>query len=231
MIVSVIGLGKFGARVATRLAEKGMEVVAIDSDITLVERIKDLVTHSVCIDVTDERALRSVNISDVDEAIVAIGDNIEMSIIAVAMLRKLGVGRVIARATNNLHEHVLREIGASEIIKVEEDMGDIVASKIVAPHIVQQYNFAPGYSIVQVKLGKHFGGKTLVESQLKQTYGLSAVAIEKKVPIITEEGKSDFRIEINDNPVPMDIIEEDDVVVVVGSDKNFRKLFNDLSEQ
>ncbi len=231
MIVSVIGLGKFGARVATRLSEKGIEVVAIDSNIELVEKIKDLVTHSVCIDVTDEKALRSVNISDVDVAIVSIGDNIQMSIMAVAMLRKLGVGRVIARATNLLHEHVLQEIGASEIIKVEEDMGDIIASKIVAPHIVQQYNFAPGYSIVQMKLGKHFAGKTLVESQLKQVYSLNAVAIEKKVPYITEEGKSDFRIEINDNPVPMDTISDDDIVVVVGSDKNFKKLFADLSEQ
>ena len=74
MIVSVIGLGKFGARVATRLCEQGIEVLAIDKNINLVEQIKDLVTHSICIDVTDEKALRSVNITDVDVAIVAIGD-------------------------------------------------------------------------------------------------------------------------------------------------------------
>ncbi|MCB9092594.1 MAG: TrkA family potassium uptake protein [Halobacteriovoraceae bacterium] len=229
MIVSVIGLGHFGARVATRLSEKGVEVVAIDSELELVEKIKDLVTHAVCIDVTDERALRSVNISEVDVAIIAIGDNIQMSIMAVAMLRKLGVGRVIARATNKLHEHVLHEIGASEIIKVEEEMGDIIASKIIAPHILQQYSFAPGYSIVQVKLGKRFAGKTIVESQIKQNYELNIVAIEKKVPYITEEGKSAFRIEINDNPVPMDILGDDDVVVLVGSDKKFNELFADLS--
>jgi trk system potassium uptake protein TrkA len=230
MLVSVIGLGNFGARAAIRLAEKHVEVIAIDSELELVEKIKNRVTYAVCIDVTDERALRSVNISDVDVAIVAIGDNIEMSIMAVAMLRKLGVGRVIARATNQLHEHVLKEVGASEIIRVEEEMGDIVASKIVAPYVTQQYNFAPGYSIVEMKLGKKFSGRTLVESQIRQKYSLNIVALQKKVPYITEDGKSAFRLEINENPLPMDTIESDDIVILVGNEQNFNRFFQELSE-
>jgi len=181
-------------------------------------------------DVTDERSLRSVHISDVDVAIVAIGDNIEMSIMAVATLRKLGVGRVIARATSQLHEHVLHEIGASEIIKVEEDMGEIIASRIVAPHVLQRYNFAAGYSIVEIKLGKKFVGKTLVESRIRQNYSLNIVALQKRVPYITEDGKSAYRVEINDCPMPMDVIESDDIVVLVGSEKNFNRLFADLGE-
>jgi len=230
MIVTVIGLGTFGAKTATRLFEKGAEVIAIDKTPELVDKIKDRVTHAVCIDVTDERAIRSTNISDIDVAIVAIGDNIETSILAVAMLRKLGVGKIIARATGKLHEHVLREIGASEILKVEEEMGEIVASKIVAPHVLQRYNFAAGYSIVELKLGKKFEGKTLVESQIRQNYSLNIVALQKRVPFITEEGKSSFRVEINDSPLPMDIIEADDIVVLVGSEKNFNKLFSDLAD-
>ena len=130
MLVAVIGLGTFGAKTAVGLFEKGAEVIAIDKNDELVDKIKDRTTHAVSLDVTDERSLRSVNISDVDTAVVAIGDNIQMSIMAVTMLRKLGVGRVIARATSKLHEHVLHEIGASEIIKVEEEMGEIIASKI-----------------------------------------------------------------------------------------------------
>lgn len=231
MIVTVIGLGTFGAKTATRLFEKGAEVIAIDNNPELVDKIKDRVTHAICIDVTDERAVRSTNISDVDVAIVAIGDNIEMSILAVAMLRKLGVGKIIARATNKLHEHVLNEIGASEILKVEEEMGEIVASKIVAPHVLQRYNFAAGYSIVELKLGKKFEGRTLVESQIRQNYSLNIVALQKRVPYITEDGKSAFRVEINDSPLPMDVIESDDIVVLVGSEKNFNKLFSDLAQK
>lgn len=230
MIAAIIGLGTFGAKAAVRLYEKGAEVVAIDRDEVLVDKIKDRVTHAVSLDITDERSLRSVNISDVDVALVAIGDNIEMSIMAVAMLRKLGVGRIIARATSVMHEHVLREIGASEIIKVEEEMGEIVASKIVAPHVLQRYNFAAGYSIVELKLGTRFEGKTLVESKIRQNYSLNIVALQKKVPYILEDGKPAFRIEINDCPMPMDVIEADDIVVIVGSEKNLNRLFADLEE-
>jgi trk system potassium uptake protein TrkA len=230
MIVAVIGLGTFGAKTAVRLFEKGAEVLAIDSNPELVDRLKDRVSHAICLDVTQEKSLRAVNISDVDTAIVAIGDNIEMSIMAVAMLRKLGVGRVVARATNQLHEHVLREIGASEIIKVEEEMGEIVASKIAAPHVLQRYNFAAGYSIVELKLGKSFEGKTLVESQIRQNYSLNIVALQKRVPYISEEGKASYRVVINDSPLPMDVIEADDIVVLVGSEKNLDRLFQDLEE-
>ena len=231
MLVAVIGLGTFGAKTAVRLYEEGAEVIAIDKNIESVDKIKDRVTHGVSLDVTDERSLRSVNITDVDVAIVAIGDHIDMSIMAVSMLRRLGVGRVIARATSALHEHVLHEVGASEIIKVEEEMGEIIASKIIAPHVLQRYNFAAGYSIVEIKLNKQFTGKTLVESKIRQNYSLNIVALQKRVPYITEDGKSSYRVETNDSPMPMDIIESDDVVVLVGSEKNFNKLFADLQER
>lgn len=230
MMVAVIGLGTFGAKTAIRLFEKGAEVIAIDKNEKLVDKIKDRVTSAIQIDVTEERSLRSVNISDVDVAVVAIGDSIEQSIMAVAMLRKLGVGRVIARATTALHEHVLHEVGASEIIKVEEEMGEIIASKIIAPHVLQRYNFAAGYSIVEIKMGKKFKGKTLVESKIRQNYNLNIVALQKKVPYITEDGKSSYKVEINDCPMPMDVIEDDDIVVLVGSEKNFNALFADLVE-
>jgi len=125
---------------------------------------------------------------------------------------------------------VLGEIGASEIIKVEEEMGEIIASKIIAPHVLQRYNFAAGYSIVELKLGKKFEGKTLVESQIRQNYNLNIVALQKRVPYISEDGKSSYRIEINDSPLPMDVIESDDIVVLVGSEKNFNRLFSELAE-
>lgn len=230
MIVAIIGLGTFGSKTAIRLYEKGAEVIAIDNRQDLVIRIKDRVTHAICLDVTDERALRSVNISDVDVAVVAIGDNIEMSILCVAMLRKLGVGRVIARATGPLHEHVLQEIGASEIVKVEEEMGEIIASKIIAPHVLQRYNFAAGYSLVELNLGKKYAGKTIAETHIRQEYSLNIVAQLKKVPIINEEGKATYKVKVNDNPLPMDMIEIDDVVVLIGSEVNFNRLFAELSD-
>ncbi len=228
MLVAVIGLGTFGEHTAVNLYNKGADVIAIDLDPKQIDKIKDRVTQSLIMDVTNERALRSANISDVDIAIVAIGDSIEQSVMAVAMLRKLGVGRVLARATSAIHEHVLREVGASEIMKVEEEMGNIIASKIIAPHVLQRYNFAAGYSLVEMKLDKRFEGKTLVESKIRQNYNLNIVALQKRIPYITEDGKSAYRIEINDSPMPMDIIKSDDIVVLVGNDKNMDKFFSDF---
>lgn len=230
MFVSVIGLGRFGQRTAQKLAEKGIEVLALDSVPELVEKIKEKVTHAVCVDVTDEKALRDLNIADVDIAIVAIGENIEISIMAVAMLRKLGVGRVIARAINTIHEHVLKEVGASEIIKVEEEMGDILSSKIVAPYVLNHYHFATGYSIVEMRLGKMFAGKSIVETKIKQVYGLNVIAVQKRVPYITDEGKASYKVEIQDNPLPMDVVKEDDILILVGTDKNFNKLYAELEK-
>lgn len=230
MLVAVIGLGIFGARVASKLYEQKTDVIAIDIDSQLVEKIKNRVTRAVCLDVTDERALRGEDISDVDTAIVAIGDDIEMSILAVATLRKLGVGRVIARAKNNLHEHVLKEIGASEIIRIEEEMGELVASKIISSHILQRYSFNAGYSLVEWKVSRRFAGKTLVEIKLRQDYQLHVVAIQKKIPIITDDGKSAIKKEVNYNPLPMDVLEEDDVIVLVGNDEKLNKLFSDTAE-
>jgi len=230
MIVAIIGLGTFGSKTAISLAEKGVEVLAIDKNEILVEKIKDRVAHAVNLDVTDERSLRSVNISDVDTALVAIGDHIDMSIMATAMLRKLGVGRVISRATSLLHEHVLREIGASEIIKVEEDMGEIIAGKIAAPYILESYNFAAGYSIVEIKVGKEYDGKSILETRIKQNYSLNIVAIQRKIPIITLDGKSGFKFEVNDDPAPSDIIYTEDILALVGSDKNLKRLFSVLTE-
>ncbi len=228
MLVAVIGLGTFGEHTAINLSNKGADVIAIDKSKEQIEKIKDRVTQALVMDVTDERALRSANISDVDIAVVAIGDSIEQSVMAVAMLRKLGVGRVLARATSNIHEHVLREVGASEIMKVEEEMGNIIASKIIAPHVLQRYNFAAGYSIVEMKLDKRYEGKTLVESKIRQNYNLNIVALQKRIPYITEDGKSAYKVEINDSPMPMDVIKADDIVVLVGSDKNMDRFFNDF---
>ena len=230
MVVAVIGLGTFGAKTAVRLFEKGAEVIAIDKDDALVEKIKDRVTHAITLDVVDERSLRSVNIADVDVALVAIGDHIEQSIMSVTMLRKLGVGRVIARATSNLHEHILDEIGASQVVKVEEEMGEIIASQIAAPHVLQRYNFAAGYSIVELKLGRQFEGKTVSETKIRENYSLNIVALQKRVPYISEDGKSSYKVEINDCPMPMDVIGVGDIVVLIGNEENLNRFFDALAE-
>jgi len=125
---------------------------------------------------------------------------------------------------------VVHEIGASGVIKVDEGMGDMIASKSAAPHILEKFRFSAGYSIMEISLGKKYAGKSLVEARIRYNYSLNVVAVQKKIPYITENGRAAFRFEVNDDPKPMDLIEEGDILVVVGSEKNFNRFFADMGE-
>ena len=129
----VIGLGGFGRRLSEVLEEKGANVIAVDSDENLIERVKNSVTQAVHLDSTDEERLKGLDLEDVNAAIVAIGDNLEASILTTAILKRLGLPYIIARALNDLHHQVLRQVGADEVINIEVDEGSRMATKLIAP--------------------------------------------------------------------------------------------------
>jgi len=221
---AVIGLGKFGIKVALTLSEKGGQVLVVDEDIRKVEDIKDLVSQAVCLDSTDEDAMRAAGLEDVDAAIVGAGGNIEHSILTTAILKKLGVPHIVARASSDLHAQILERVGATRIINVEEQMGVQVARGIIAPAIQEQFALATGHSLAEVVPRPELIGQSIGKINFRQTYGVNIIAIQKRVPMVTPEGANAFRTEINDLPKPTDVIEEDDVLVVVGSDENIERL-------
>ena len=221
---AVIGLGKFGIKVALTLSEKGGQVLVVDEDIRKVEEIKDLVSQAVCLDSTDEDAMRAAGLEDVDAAIVGAGGNLEHSILTTAILKKLGVPHIVARASSDLHAQILERVGATRIINVEEQMGVQVARGIIAPAIQEQFALATGHSLAEVVPRPELIGQSIGKINFRQTYGVNIIAIQKRVPMVTPEGANAFRTEINDLPKPTDVIEEDDVLVVVGSDENIERL-------
>jgi trk system potassium uptake protein TrkA len=221
---AVIGLGKFGIKVALTLSEKGGQVLVVDEDIRKVEDIKDLVSQAVCLDSTDEDAMRAAGLEDVDAAIVGAGGNIEHSILTTAILKKLGVPHIVARASSDLHAQILERVGATRIINVEEQMGVQVARGIIAPAIQEQFALATGHSLAEVVPRPELIGQSIGKINFRQTYGVNIIAIQKRVPMVTPEGANAFRTEINDLPKPTDVIEEDDVLIVVGSDENIERL-------
>jgi len=221
---AVIGLGKFGTTVALTLAKKGGQVLAVDEDIRKVEEIKDLVAQAVCLDSTDEDAMRAAGLQDVDAAVVGAGQNLELSILTTAILKKLGVPNIIARATSNLHAQILERVGASRVINVEEQMGEQVARGIIAPEIQEQFALATGHSLAEVVPRPEFIGQTIGKINFRQQYGVNIIAIQKRVPVVTPEGKNSFQVSINDLPKPSDVLEENDVLVVVGTDENIERL-------
>ncbi|MBI2944594.1 MAG: TrkA family potassium uptake protein [Candidatus Wallbacteria bacterium] len=217
MQVAVIGLGRFGAKVAEVLAARGAEVLAIDRDTEICEELKDRVTQSVALDSTDEKSLRAAGVQEMDLAVVAIGANMEASIMTTALLRRLGLERVIARAVTALQGAILREVGASEVVFLEDQMGEQVALRIVAPQLLERITLGSGHSLAELRPLREFVGKTIRELDLRNRHGVNVIALKRRRPVLTEDGRSAYEVRVNDLPMPDDRIESDDVLVVVGS--------------
>lgn len=216
--IAVIGLGNFGYKLATSLYDLGAEVIAIDKNEDVIEGIKDQVSQAVCLDGTNETALRDIGISEVDAGVVAMGSNIEVNIMVTTLLRRMAVTHIISRATSDLHEKILMEVGASRVVRIEDQMGEQIARILVSPHVLQQIKFASGYTLVELKPKKEFVGRTISELNLREEHKVNIAALQKRILSIDEDGRSIYKIETRSPPNPDDIVGEDDILVLVGMD-------------
>ncbi len=158
---AVIGLGRFGSSIARTLYNQGCEVLAIDRREEMVQEMSGSVTQAVQLDATDEKALKAVGIENIDVAIVAIGENLQASILISILLKEVGVKEVIAKARTPLHGRILKKIGADKIIFPEKEMGARLARSLVTTNILEQVELSPGYSVVEILAPKEFAGKSI----------------------------------------------------------------------
>jgi trk system potassium uptake protein TrkA len=221
---AVIGLGAFGKKVAFTLSRKGANVIAIDKNRESVEEIKEQVSAALVLDSTDEEAMKAAGIKDVDAAVVALGDNQEEAILITAILKKMGVCKIVARAINQLYAHVLKSVGADNVIVIEEQMGEDLAKRLLSPEIYQHVVLTTGHSLVEIEARAEFIGKSLRQLDFRKMFGVNVIAIQKKIPTIGDEGKVTYTIEVNDIPGPDDRIEKGDVLVVVGADEKIESM-------
>jgi len=207
----VIGLGRFGTSVAKTLYDQGYDVLAIDKDAEIIQEISDSVTHAVQADAIDENTLRSLGLSNFDVAVISIGSDLQASIMATLIAKELGVKRVIAKAQNDIHGKVLFKIGADRVVFPERDMGVRVAHNLVSSNILDYIELAPDYSIVEIAAIEEWEGKNLRELRLPTRYGINVMAIK--------QGK-----DINISPYADDVINKGDILMVIGNNKDLRKL-------
>ena len=207
----VIGLGRFGYSIAKTLHSLDYDVLAIDRSEDIVQQISDEVTHAVQLDATDENALKSLGVRNFDVAIVAIGEDIQASIMVTLLLKELGVKYIMAKAQNEKHEKVLQKIGADRVILPEKEMGIRIANNLSTTNILDYIELSPDYSIMEVKALKEWENKTLKELRLRSTYGINIVAIKRGEDVII-------------SPLAEDIIMEDDIIITIGTQKTFNKL-------
>lgn len=217
--IAVIGLGRFGYSVAKELALAGSEVLAIDKDEERVSKVAEYVTHAVVLNATDEKALRSVGVQNMDIAIVSIGENIEANILVVMLLKELGVHSIVAKAVTSLHGKVLESLKVDRIVYPERDMAVRVAHWLIQPNIIEQLELSPEYSIIELPAPALLVGRSLKDSQLRSKYGVNLIAIKKLRHTAQELGH-----QWNVNPLPTDVIQKDDVLVLIGRTKDLGHL-------
>ncbi len=208
---AVIGCGRFGASVATTLYELGYDVLAIDENEDVIQEIADSVTHAVQADATDEVSIKSLGIRNFDVVIIAIGSDIQSSIMATILVKELGVKYVVAKAQNELHAKVLYKIGADRIVFPERDMGVRVAHNLVFPNILDCIELAPDYSIIEVSALKEWEDKSLRELNIRSKYGVNVMAIK-------------YEGNINISPKADDVIKKGDILVVIGHNDELQEI-------
>lgn len=201
---AVIGLGRFGSSVALTLMKEGCEVLGVDKDEEIINHMADNLTHAVVADTTDEEVVQSIGIRNFDCVVVAIGDDIQASIMTALLLKEIGVKMVVAKALSQTHGKVLEKIGVDKVIFPERDMGERVANQLISPNLLDYIDLSNDVSIAEMAAPKRLSGRTLKELDLRAKYGCSVVAIIKKNGVIAA-------------PTADDVIEEGDMLVLIGT--------------
>jgi trk system potassium uptake protein len=213
----VIGLGRFGAAMATTLADLGHDVTGIDGDEDKVRVLADQISLAMQLDATDEKALRAAGIGEVDVAVVSIGENIEASLLVVTLIRELGIKTIVAKAVTPLHGRILEKLGVTRVVFPEREMAMRVAHALVVPSVLEFIELSQNFSIAEIPAPPEFFGKTLRDIGLRSRFGLTTIAIKRG----TAGGSSEFT---NVAPGPDDVVEAGDVLALLGSNEKLAQL-------
>jgi trk system potassium uptake protein TrkA len=209
----IIGLGNFGFYLATHLYRKGHDVMAIDKSPVRVQSIKDHVTQAVVADATDAATLKELSVKNVDTAVVGIGSVLGNSILAVLNLQELGIPHIVAKAISDPHKKVLEKLGVEDIIFPEKDSALSMAKKLDNPNLIDYLPFMEGYGIIELAVPGKFVGKSLKQINLTNRYGVLVVAI-----------KGLEAEHIRFAPQANDILNQEDILILLGSEKGLDSL-------
>jgi trk system potassium uptake protein TrkA len=211
--VVVIGLGIFGFNIAKDLYENGIEVIAVDKDKEVVQKIKDFSTKAVLADGTDKEVMDSIGIQEDDIVIISFGENLAASTLITLHLKEMRVRNIIVKAPNEDHKRVLEKVGATEVIIPEREMADKVAKSIISPNILDYIPLSEDYTISEIVPPASFMGKTIGELHLRTKHHIEVIAVRETLPErLTMVPRAEF------------VIKDSDVLVVIGKEKDIQKI-------
>jgi trk system potassium uptake protein TrkA len=207
--IMIVGLGRFGSAAANSLVELGQDVIGVDSEEKLVQRHAAMLTEAVQVDATDIDAMRLIGAQDVQTAVVAIGNDIEASILAASVLLELGVPRVWAKAVSDRHGQILERLGVHRVVFPERDMGDRVAHGLVGLAL-DFVLIGADFAMAETTAPKEALGRTLAEVGLRSKYDVTVVCTKPPGGTFSLTG-------------PDTILKPDDTLLVIGEKENVER--------
>jgi len=211
--VVMIGLGIFGSQLARQLYESGLDVIAVDKNKDVVQKIKDYSTKAVVADASDKEVLESIGIAADDVVVISFGEDLSASTLLTLHLKELKVKTVIVKVPNEDHKRILLKVGASEAIIPEREMANKVARSIISPNVLEYLPISEDYTIVELAPPTSFIGKTLADLDLRKRYNLQVIAIRdvlaNKMQLV---------------PRATSVIKDSDVLVIIGKEEDIRKV-------
>ena len=209
--VGIIGAGRFGFSLAEALADTGTEVLLIDRNNTLVQNAMKKVTWAIQCDATNAAALESSGLAECDTAVVAIGSNIEASMLATANCKELGIKTIISKATSEIHGKILDKLGADFVVYPDRDSAHMLARNITEHNAYDLLDISAGFSLAELDVPEQCEGKTLAESDLRKKNGVTVLCIRRIDP---QKNRKVRQIVI---PNPNDAFEPGDKLIVFGT--------------
>lgn len=207
----VFGLGRFGLSVAKTLSDGGCQVMVVDDDEDKIHEIADNVTYAVKMDVTDADALSTLGIRNFDGAIIAIGENLEASVLVTILVKEMGVPYVLAKAQNDIHAKVLKKVGADMVVFPEKETGIRIANNLIMGNFFDAVELSTTHSMMEVDIPEEWIGHSLRELNLRAKKKVNVIAIKR-------------HDNIDINPDAEDPLEKDDVLVIIGQNGTLNKL-------
>lgn len=207
----VFGLGRFGRSVATTLIESGCNVLVVDNDPDKVQDMADIATYAVRGDVMDSEMLQGLGLSNFDGAIVAIGGNLEASVMVTILAKEIGVPFVMAKAQNDLHAKVLKKVGVDQVVFPEKDTGIRLAHNLVMGNFFNAIELSSKFSIMEIDVPKEWDNHSLKELNIRAKHNINVIGIRKAE-------------ELDINPSPDEKISKDDILIVIGDNSSLNKL-------
>jgi len=218
----IVGLGNFGASLAEKLTAHGNEVIGIDNSMEKVDALKEKISHTICMDATDQFTVTGLPLKDTDVVIVAIGEHEGANIMVTALFKNLQVKRLISRAINPLHENVLQAIGVDEIVHPEEETAERWAKKLCLIGVVDSFELGTEYSIVEANVPSQYVGKNIGEIKMREKYNLLVLTTIKQTIIDSKVGKNVVIPKVQGVANPDTVLEKDDILVLFGDNKDIQ---------